>query len=95
MDALVLSSPALDAGLSPVQKAAGVHLPSIAPNLRVGNGLDANYLSHDAQVVADLRPTRAATTASARLARLDTAGPATVAAAPTWGCAHLADVGGG
>ena len=53
VDALVLSSPALDAGLSPVQKLLVSTLPSIAPNLRVGNGSDANYLSHDAQVVAD------------------------------------------
>jgi len=37
VDALVLSSPALDAGLSPVQKLLVSTLPSIAPNLRVGN----------------------------------------------------------
>jgi alpha-beta hydrolase superfamily lysophospholipase len=30
-------------------------LPKIAPNLRVGNGLNANYLSHDPAVVAAYR----------------------------------------
>lgn len=86
VDALVLSSPALDAGLSPVQKLLVSTLPSIAPNLRVGNGLDANYLSHDAQVVADYQADpRCHDRISARLARfIATAGPATVAAAPTW-----------
>ena len=61
-------------------------LPSIAPNLRVGNGLNANYLSHDAQVVADYQADpRCHDRISARLARfIATAGPATVAAAPTW-----------
>lgn len=86
VDALVLSSPALDAGLSPVQKLLVSTLPSIAPNLRVGNGLNANYLSHDAQVVADYQTDpRCHDRISARLARfIATAGPATVAAAPTW-----------
>ena len=86
VDALVLSSPALDAGLGAVQKMLVVTLPRIAPNLRVGNGLNANYLSHDAQVVADYQADpRCHDRISARLARfIATAGPATVAAAPTW-----------
>ena len=86
VDALVLSSPALDAGLSPVQKLLVSTLPSIAPNLRVGNGLNPNYLSHDAQVVADYRADpQCHDRISARLARfIADAGPATVATAPTW-----------
>ncbi len=55
LDALVLSSPALDAGLNAFQKFLIATLPSIAPNLRVGNGLDATYLSHDPAVVAAYR----------------------------------------
>ena len=50
VDALVLSSPALDAGLDAVQKCLVATLPRIVPNLRVGNGLDARYLSHDPAV---------------------------------------------
>ena len=52
VDALVLSSPALDPGLNAVQKLLLATLPRIAPDLRVGNGLDARYLSHDSAVVA-------------------------------------------
>lgn len=55
VDALVLSSPALDPGLNAFQKLLLATLPKIAPNLRVGNGLDANYLSHDPAVVAAYR----------------------------------------
>ncbi len=52
IDALVLSSPALDPGLNALQKLLLATLPGIAPNLRVGNGLQVKYLSHDAAVVA-------------------------------------------
>jgi alpha-beta hydrolase superfamily lysophospholipase len=52
VDALVLSSPALDPGLNPVQKLLVAVLPSLFPNLRVGNGLDARLISHDPAVVA-------------------------------------------
>lgn len=55
VDALVLSSPALDPGLNAFQKLLLATLPKIAPNLRVGNGLDATFLSHDAAVVAAYR----------------------------------------
>lgn len=51
VDGLVLSSPALDAGLSPVQKLLLAVLPRWLPNLRVGNGLQPKYLSHDPEVV--------------------------------------------
>ena len=52
IDALVLSSPALDPGLNAFQKMLLATLPGIAPNLRVGNGLQVQYLSHDPAVVA-------------------------------------------
>ena len=52
IDALVLSSPALDPGLNAFQKLLLATLPGIAPNLRVGNGLQVRYLSHDPAVVA-------------------------------------------
>ena len=86
VDALVLSSPALDAGLGPVQKLLLATLPRIAPNLRVGNGLDARYLSHDDAVVrAYLADPLCHNRISARLARfIAEAGPATVARAPHW-----------
>ncbi len=51
VDALVLSSPALDAGLSPLQKGLLALLGRPAPDLAVGNGLKAAWLSHDATVV--------------------------------------------
>ena len=49
---LVLSSPALDPGLSAFQKLLLATLPRIAPNLTVGNGVDPDFVSHDPQVVA-------------------------------------------
>eukprot|EP01034_Spumella_vulgaris_P044255 gene44255-55017_t len=86
VDALVLSSPALDAGLGAVQKLLLATLPRIAPNLRVGNGLDAQYLSHDSAVVAAyLADPLCHDRISARLARfIADGGPATVARAAHW-----------
>ncbi|CAN7661916.1 lysophospholipase [Acidovorax sp. LjRoot194] len=86
VDALVLSSPALDAGLGPVQKLLLATLPRLAPNLRVGNGLDAQYLSHDPAVVAAyLADPLCHDRISARLARfIAQGGPATVACAAHW-----------
>ena len=86
VDALVLSSPALDAGLGPVQQLLLTTLQRIAPNLRVGNGLDAHYLSHDASVVrAYLADRLCHDRISVRLARfIAEAGPATVARAAHW-----------
>lgn len=52
VDVLVLSSPALDIGMNAVQKAMLVVLGPIAPNVGVGNGLDARAISRDAAVVA-------------------------------------------
>ena len=86
VDALVLSSPALDAGLSGVQKFLVATLPKVAPNLRVGNGLDARFLSHDPAVVAAYRAdSRVHDRIAARLALfIAEAGPATLAEAPRW-----------
>ena len=86
VEALVLSSPAFDAGLGPVQKLLLATLQRIAPNLRVGNGLDAHYLSHDASVVrAYLADPLCHDRISVRLARfIAEAGPATVARAAHW-----------
>lgn len=86
VEALVLSSPALDAGLSAVQKFLVATLPRLAPDLRVGNGLDADYLSHDAAVVAAYRADPLChDRISARLARfIAEGGPATVAQAGQW-----------
>ena len=86
VDALVMSSPALDPGLSALQKVLVATLPAIAPNLRVNNGLDPRYLSHDPAVVAAyLADPLVHPKISARLARfIATAGPSTVAAAAHW-----------
>ncbi len=86
VDALVMSSPALDAGLGAFQKLLLKVLPRVAPNLCVGNGLDANFISHDAQVVkAYLADRLVHNKISPRLGQfIATAGPATVAAAASW-----------
>lgn len=86
VDALMLSSPALDAGLSAVQKLLLATLPRIAPNLRVGNGLDPQHLSHDPAVVAAYRADPLChDRISARLGRfIADEGPATVARAAHW-----------
>ena len=86
VDALVLSSPALDAGLGRVQKLLLATLPRLLPDLRVSNGLDVQYLSHDPAVVAAYRADPLChDRISARLARfIAEAGPATVARATHW-----------
>ena len=86
LDALVLSSPALDTGLSGVQKLLLATMPRIAPNLRVGNGLDVQALSHDPAVVRAYQADPLChDRISARLGRfLAEAGPATLARAPHW-----------
>ncbi len=86
VDALVMSSPALNPGLSAFQKLLVAVLPKMVPNLRVGNGLNPTFLSHDPQVVATyLADPLVHDRISARLARfIAEAGPATVALAPQW-----------
>lgn len=86
VDGCILSSPALDPGLSAFQKLLVSVLPRIAPNLRVGNGLNARYISHDPAVVAAYQADPLVhDRISARLARcIATEGPATVALAAQW-----------
>jgi len=91
VDGLVLSSPALDPGLSAFQKLLLAVLPVVAPNLRVNNGLNPAYLSHDPEVVRKYQADPLVhAKISARLARfIASAGPATVAAAGNWGTPTL------
>ena len=86
VDALVMSSPALDPGLNGFQKLLLATLPKIAPNLRVGNGLDVQFTSHDPAMVAAYRADPLVhDRISARLALfIAEAGPATLAQAPRW-----------
>ena len=86
VQALVLSSPAFDAGLNAVQKLLLAVLPKMAPNLRIGNGLDPALISHDPAVVAAYRADKLVhDRISARLARfIADGGPALVAQAPMW-----------
>ena len=51
VDALVLSSPALDPGMSGAQKLLLALLGRLAPNLAVNNGLKPAWISRDAAVV--------------------------------------------
>jgi alpha-beta hydrolase superfamily lysophospholipase len=55
VDALVLSSPLLATRMSAPQKLLLGIVPRLAPNLTVGNGLNADFLSHDPAVVAAYR----------------------------------------
>ena len=86
VDALVLSSPALDPGLNWFQKALLTVLPAFAPDLCVGNGLDAKYISHDPAVVkayeADMLVHDRISGLLARF--IADSGPATVALAKRW-----------
>jgi alpha-beta hydrolase superfamily lysophospholipase len=86
VEALVLSSPALDAGLNAFQKMLLAVLPRFLPDLRVGNGLNPMYLSHDPDVLRAYRSDRLVhDRISARLARfMADAGPATLAQAVQW-----------
>ena len=52
VDALVLSSPALDPGMSAVQKLLLALAAPLAPNLALGSGLDPAWLCRDPAVVA-------------------------------------------
>jgi len=83
---LVLSSPALDPGLGIFQKLLLAVLPKIAPDLRLGNGLNPNFISHDAAVVAAYKADPLVhDRISARLAGfIAENGPAAIAAAPGW-----------
>lgn len=86
LDGLVLSSPALDAGIGAVQRRLIALLLRWAPNLTLSNGLDPRQISHDPAVVdAYKKDKRVHNRISARLARfIDANGPKVVAAAPEW-----------
>ena len=86
VEGLVLSSPALDPGLNAFQKLLLAVLPSIAPDLRVGNGLNPKWISHDPQVVQAYQQDKLIhDRISGRLARyIAEGGPAVLAAAPSW-----------
>ncbi len=83
---LVLSSPALDAGLGRWQKLAIAFLAKVMPGFRTANGLDVTALSHDRGVIhAYQNDPLVHNRISARLARfIDQGAAATVAAAPAW-----------
>jgi alpha-beta hydrolase superfamily lysophospholipase len=51
VEALVLSSPALDPGMSRVQSALLTVVPKLLPHLRVHNGLKPEWISNDRAVV--------------------------------------------
>ncbi len=86
VQALVLSSPALDPGLSAWQKMLLQVLPRIAPNLTVGNGLDPDLISHDKTVVKAYKTDPwVHNRISARLGRfIAEGGPLVLARAPEW-----------
>ncbi len=86
VEGLVMSSPALDAGLNALQKLLVAVLPKVVPNLLVSNGLNVNYISHDPAVVHAYQLDKLVhDRVSARLARfIAEAGPETLACAPLW-----------
>ena len=86
LDGLVLSSPAFATHATPVQRLLLRTLPRIAPDLRVGNGLDTRWLSHDPAVEAAYRADPLVhDRISARLGHFITSGGASiVAAAAQW-----------
>jgi alpha-beta hydrolase superfamily lysophospholipase len=96
VEALVLSSPAFDAGLNPMQKLLLATLPRIAPDLTVGNGLDPDCISHDPQVVAAYRADRSVhDRISGRLARfIADGGPLVLSRAAQWTVPTLLMYGG-
>lgn len=86
LSGLVLSSPALDAGLSAAQKLLLATVARWLPNLRVGNGLKAEFLARDPAVVqAYLTDPLVHSKICGRLAQYITqAGLRAMAAAPQW-----------
>jgi alpha-beta hydrolase superfamily lysophospholipase len=86
VDGLVLSSPAFDVGLNAWRRLLLDVLPAIAPNLRVSNGVDARWLSHDPRVVRAYQKDRLVhDRISGRLAHfIVDGGAATLAQAARW-----------
>ena len=86
VDALMLSSPALDPGTNAVQKLLLAVVAPVLPNLAVNNGLKVDWISRDAGIVrayaADpLVHDRVTGRLGLFVARQ---GPAVIAAAPRW-----------
>ncbi len=86
VQALVMSSPVLDPGLNLWRKLMLAVLPRIAPDARVGNGLNPAFISHDPAVVAAYKADPLVhDRISARLAVfIAETGPAVLACAPAW-----------
>ena len=86
VDGVILSSPALNPGLSGLQKLLIAVLPALAPDLCVGNGVNPEWISHDPAVVAAYKADPLVhDRISGRLARfIATAAPQTVALAGQW-----------
>ena len=86
VEALVLSSPALDAGIGTLRKLLIALMLKVAPDKSVNNGLDARYLSRDKSVVEDYLADRLVhRKISPRLARfIDSSGKLTIEAAAQW-----------
>jgi alpha-beta hydrolase superfamily lysophospholipase len=55
VEGLILTSPAFDAGLSPLQKMLVSMVPRVAPNLRLNNGLKLDYLCRDPAIIKAYR----------------------------------------
>jgi alpha-beta hydrolase superfamily lysophospholipase len=86
VDALVMSSPALDPGTNAVQKLLLAVVAPMLPNLAVNNGLKVDWISRDASVVKayagdPLVHDRITGRVGLFVARQ---GPAVIAAAPRW-----------
>ncbi len=86
VDGLVMSSPALDAGMNAFQKFLVSVLPKVAPDMRVGNGVKPQFVSHDPVVVAAYKADPLVhDRISARLARfIFEAGATTLDSAAQW-----------
>ncbi len=86
VDGLVMSSPALDASMGVLQKLLLAVLPKFLPNITVSNGLDVQFISHDARVIAAYQADRFVhDRMSPRLGKfIADAGPAVVATAGQW-----------
>ncbi|PTT93233.1 alpha/beta hydrolase, partial [Pelomonas sp. HMWF004] len=86
LNGLVLSSPALDANLSGLQKLALAVAGTLAPGLAVGNGLKPEWICRDPAVVQAYTQDRLVhDRITARLTRfIVDAGAEVIAAAPRW-----------
>lgn len=91
VDGLVLSSPALDLGMTAMQRGLLAVMGRLAPDFAVANGLDPAWVSRDASVVAAYRADPLVhNRVTARLVRFMLDGAARVQrAAPAWAVPSL------